>query len=127
MPKRKNKTPFSGCRVLDGSTSDNDWDGYHSSSDLPRVMNPKKGFIVTANNRIVPEHAKLDIGATLTSTVRAQRITELLQLAIDKGHKLDQNDILSIQNDTVDLMARDLAPIISKHAVNYMSHLSTDD
>ena len=71
MPKRKNNTPYSGCRILDGSNTENDWDGYHSTKDMPRVSNPKKGFIVTANNRIVPDHVKNDIGATLTSTIRA--------------------------------------------------------
>lgn len=96
MPNRRNKTPHSGCRVLDGSNSDNDWDGYLPSRDLPRVANPKKGFIVTANNRIVPEHVKLDTGATLTSTIRAQRITELIQNDIDKGIKFDMNDMLRI-------------------------------
>jgi len=78
MPKRKNPSPFSGCRVHDGRTSDNDWEGIHDASDLPRVINPKKGYIVTANNRPAPEHSRLDIGATSTSTIRAQRITELL-------------------------------------------------
>lgn len=71
MPIRKNQTPFSGCKVHDGSNTDNDWIGYHHARDLPRVANPKKGFIVTANNRVVPEHSKTDVGATLTSTIRA--------------------------------------------------------
>jgi penicillin amidase len=84
-PNRKNKTPYSGCRVLDGTNSDNDWDGYLPAKSMPRVINPKKGYIVTANNRVVPENSELDIGATITSTVRAQRITELIQSGIDKG------------------------------------------
>lgn len=123
MPKRKNTTPFASCRVLDGSTSQDDWDGYLEPSELPRVANPKKGFIVTANNRVVPEHVKTDLGATLTSTVRAQRITELIQNEIDKGHKMDVNDMLRIQNDTVDLMARDLVPFIARLGASYVQHL----
>lgn len=71
MPIRKNDAPFSGCRVHDGTNLDNEWLGYHPTIELPRLANPKKGFIVTANNRIVPEHSKFDIGATLTSTIRA--------------------------------------------------------
>jgi acyl-homoserine lactone acylase PvdQ len=51
IPIRKNSKPYSGCRVLDGTTSENDWIGFVKPSDLPRVINPKKGFIVTANNR----------------------------------------------------------------------------
>ncbi|CDW90800.1 penicillin amidase family protein [Stylonychia lemnae] len=124
MPKRRNQTPFSGCRVHDGSNSDNDWDGLHDSKDLLRVINPKKGYIVTANNRPAPEHSLFDIGATSTSTIRAQRITELIQAGVDKGHKFDHKDMIQIQNDTVDLMARDLMPYVLRIANNFKSHLN---
>ena len=64
--------------------------------DLPRVINPKKGFIVTANNRQMPDNVNIDVGATITSTIRAQRITELIQKGIDANHKFDYNDMLTI-------------------------------
>ena len=51
IPIRKSSKPYSGCRILDGTTSENDWIGFVKPTDLPRVINPKKGFIVTANNR----------------------------------------------------------------------------
>jgi penicillin amidase len=75
--------------VLDGTNTANDWVGFLPAKDLPRVVNPKKGFIVTANNRQMPDNVKLDIGTTTTSTFRAQRITELIQKGIDNGHKFD--------------------------------------
>lgn len=53
--------------------------------ELPKVINPKKGFVVTANNRPVSDHAINDFGATTTSTSRAQRITELIKSGIDRG------------------------------------------
>lgn len=71
MPIRNNSNLYAGCRVLDGTNTEHDWLGYHSNDKLPRVMNPKKGYIVTANNRQVPEHFHTDIGATVTSTTRA--------------------------------------------------------
>jgi len=71
MPIRKNSKPYTGCRVLDGSNSDNDWIGWVKPKDLPRVINPKKGYIVTANNRQMPDNIRSDIGATITSTIRA--------------------------------------------------------
>lgn len=127
MPNRKNKTPFTGCRVLDGSKSENDWDGYLPSSDLIRVANPKKGFVVTANNRVSPEHSKLDSGATLTSTPRAQRLTELIQKNIDEGVKFDIDTILKIQNDTVDVVARELTPVISRIAHKQLEKITDDE
>jgi penicillin amidase len=96
--------------VLDGTKTDNDWVGFVPPKDLPRVINPKKGFIVTANNRQMPDNVKSDYGATITSTIRAQRITELIKSGIEKGHKFDFKDMQTIQNDTLDVMARDMTP-----------------
>ena len=46
MPERKNKTPFLGSRILDGSTSKWDWTGeIVHQRDLPKSLNPKQGFI----------------------------------------------------------------------------------
>lgn len=64
FPNRKSKTPFIGCRVLDGTTSANDWDGLLPLSASPRSFNPAKGFLMTANNRQSPDHALYDSGAT---------------------------------------------------------------
>ena len=60
---RKNKTPFLGSRILDGTTSEFDWEGFAPVKDLPRSVNPKKGYIVTANNRQVPDNSLYDYGA----------------------------------------------------------------
>ena len=55
LPVRKDKTPYLGLRVLDGRTSAYDWEGNGSEtvplSEIPRSLNPSKGFLVTANNR----------------------------------------------------------------------------
>jgi penicillin G amidase len=79
-PIRKNKTPFIGARILDGRTSDYDWEGFAPIKDLPRSFNPEKGYIVTANNRQVPDNSLYDHGAAQMSTGRAQRIDEMLRL-----------------------------------------------
>jgi len=79
-PIRKNKTPFIGSRILDGTTSEFDWEGFAPIKDLPRSFNPKKGYIVTANNRQVPDNSMFDYGAAQMSTGRAQRIDEMIRL-----------------------------------------------
>lgn len=61
---RKDKTPFLGCRVLDGTTTEFDWKGLLPLSANPRSINPERGFIMTANNRQVPDTANSDVGAT---------------------------------------------------------------
>ena len=51
-PVRKEKTPYIGSRVLDGTTSKWDWTGeLMPQSAMPKSLNPKKGYLATANNR----------------------------------------------------------------------------
>lgn len=72
----------------------------------------------------MPDNVNIDVGATITSTIRAQRITELIQKGISANHKFDYNDMLTIQNDTVDLMARDITPLVTKLGTEMLDVLS---
>ena len=62
-PQRKNEYPYLGCHILDGTTSEHDWEGIVDVKTLPRGFNPEKGYYVTANQRIVPENSKFDIAS----------------------------------------------------------------
>lgn len=112
FPKRRHDKVYTGCQVLDGTTSEDDWVGWVKPRDLPLIVNPKKGFFVTTNNRQMPDNVKSDIGATSNSNTRARRATEMIQAGIDSGHKFDYKDMLTIMNDTVDVNARDNMPMI---------------
>lgn len=112
--ERASFTPYTGCSVLDGTTSEHDWINTVETKKLPFVLNPEKGYFVSANNRIVPETAKYDIGATMPSTGRAVRIVELIEQGIAAGKKFDENDMIDMQQDEVDVFARGLAPQIVK-------------
>ena len=89
VPVRKNKTPYSGLKVLDGTSSANDWDWGSNVPliDLPRSLNPERGYIVTSNNRQSPDHAINDYGAIAMPTPRALRITEIIEEGIQSGKK----------------------------------------
>lgn len=78
-PKRKNEYPYLGCRIIDGKTSENDWEGLVKFKNLPISLNPKKGYYITANNRIVPDSSRYDIGATMLSTGRSLRLQEIIE------------------------------------------------
>ena len=84
LPIRKDQTPYIGCRVLDGSKSTYDWEVGRNAptTDLPRSFNPEKGYIITANNRQSPDNDKHDYGATVMSTARSIRITEMIEQGI---------------------------------------------
>ena len=113
VPERKEKTPFIGAQILDGTTAAYDWTGrYYALRDLPKSLNPKKGYIVTANNRQTSDHAKLDTGAAVNTLARSLRINEMISEGINSGKKLTLADMGAIQQDVVDVFARDLTPKI---------------
>ena len=98
VPVRKDKTPYIGCRILDGTKSSYDWipDRNVPLSDLPRSYNPEKGYIVTANNRQVSDNAKHDYGAMMIATARSLRITEMIEQGIASGRKFTIDDMSAI-------------------------------
>jgi len=69
---------------------------------------------MTANHRIVPENSKYDIGASMVSTGRSLRIQEVIEQKIKKGEKFSVEHMVELQQDLTDVIARDMAPIISK-------------
>ena len=97
IPIRKNKTPFLGLRVLNGRTSAYDWEENGKNtvplSELPRSLNPSKGYIVSANNKQSSEHHKHDYGSSLWPTPRAERASELIEAKIKAGEKLTFQDM----------------------------------
>jgi penicillin amidase len=112
--KKSNDMPYLGTALLDGTSVKNDCQGLVSTADLPFAMNPSKGYFVTANNRVMPERAPLDIGATSVITARAIRINEMIAEGISKGQKFGMNEMSQIQEDLTDVFARDLTPRILK-------------
>ena len=107
--------PYKGCKVLDGTSSEFDWKReLVPFKELPFVLNPEKGYFVTANNRVVPSKSRIDVGGTMISTARAIRITEMIE-----GHKKDKKklsalDMVQMQQDYLDVVARDMVPFITE-------------
>lgn len=127
QPKRKGDYPFLGCTMFDGTTSKHDWDGLVDLQHLPFVLNPKKGYFATANQRVVPEKSKFDFGASMISTARSRRIDELLQQGIAKGKKFDHKDMLTMLQDQVDVVARALVPHILNITKRSLDSYGFDD
>lgn len=113
IPERKDKTPFIGCRVLDGTTSEFDWTGrVIPQRDLPKSLNPKKGYLMTANGRQTSDNAINDYGVGTNSPGRTLRIDELLRQGVASGKKFTLDDMGAIQQDVVDVYARQVTPMI---------------
>ena len=112
---------------MDGTTSKHDWIGYVKTKDLPRIANPKKGYIVNANNRVVPDNSVSDVGASSTSTARAQRITEMIRRQLEIGVAFRMDEIKKIMNDKVDIHARGVISDILKLAFSHKHLLTAEE
>ena len=110
IPIRRN--PLSGIRPQDGSLKENDWLGYVPWSEHPKIVNPKKGYIVSANNKMATDNIKWSTSSTLFPTSRAARIDEMILEYLNKGQKISVDNMITMQGDTLDVLAREVVPIM---------------
>ena len=86
-----------GCPDLPkpGWSGDFDWEGWVAYEELPQVVDPERGFVVTANNRVAPADYPHHITSDYLDGYRARRIEELLEAQSE--HDLESFE--SIQTD----------------------------
>jgi penicillin amidase len=88
------------------------WDGAHEWTgsvpfdELPSVLNPDEGFIVTANNKVAGDGYPVVLGADTAPGYRSERIRAL----IGADDELTVGDMSRIQNDTYSANAARLVP-----------------
>jgi penicillin amidase len=91
-----------------GWTGEYEWTGYIPFDELPFVYNPPTHYIVTANNKVVPDSYPYFISAEWSEPSRAQRISDLLR----GNDNLTVDDMRNIQADTYSIPAAKLMPYI---------------
>lgn len=74
--------------------------------EMPHYLNPKRGFIVTANNAQTPQNSRINYGEAQITSFRAFRIEELL----DQKTKHDLDSLQRIQCDVQAIDARFILP-----------------
>ncbi len=72
------------------------WKGFWEEDKKPYLLNPERGFIVTANNPVLPENGLPIFSKSWGPFFRADRIEELIR----EKEKLTLEDMKRIQNDT---------------------------
>ncbi|WP_295124894.1 penicillin acylase family protein [uncultured Leifsonia sp.] len=101
-----------GTVPVPGWTSQYGWVGTIPYDELPNVLNPPSGYIVTANNAAVGPDFPAMITKDWDHGYRANQIEVRLTKLIASGKKVTRADMSAIQSDTYDANAATLAPIL---------------
>jgi len=91
-----------------GWNPEEDWQGYIPHDEMPSVINPEKGWIANANNKITADSYDHYLATFWEPPSRIERIVEVLE----SNESLTPDDFKDLQNDTFSKHAAKLTPII---------------
>ncbi|WBF58034.1 penicillin acylase family protein [Lysinibacillus sp. JK80] len=95
-----------GQLPVPGDSSDYGWEGFIPWGELPTQVNPKEGFIATANNQVIGEDYPYHITDFWAQPYRFERIKEVL----DANDAITVEDMMALQMDQHNLYAREFLP-----------------
>ncbi|MCE7736085.1 MAG: penicillin acylase family protein, partial [Candidatus Heimdallarchaeota archaeon] len=84
-----------GMVPVDGSSGQFDWKGEVPFEEMPHAFNPKRGYIVTTNNKIVTDDYPHYLGSVWMNGYRAKRIEDYF----DSLEKISVEDCIKMQLD----------------------------
>jgi penicillin amidase len=117
FPVRRN---YRGDVPVDGSSGENEWDGFIPFDQLPQSYNPKSGVIVSANQDPFPANYPYRVNGIFASNDRARQISDMLNAT---GNKLKPEDSLRIEKDVYSGFHKFLA---RRLVAAYVSHGASD-
>ncbi len=91
--------PADGTWPRDGRDPRYDWQGWVPADQMPRALDPASGYIVAANQAVLPDGTGPFLTRDWDYGFRSERIRTLVQKQIDSGRKFDADDFNAIQND----------------------------
>lgn len=102
---------FSGMVPIPGDGR-YEWGGYLPIKERPHAFNPDKGFLVTANEAVIPkDYAQMNtVAYTWADAFRGDRIREVLA----QEGKLDMEDMKALQADYFSIPAQILVPMLKE-------------
>jgi len=101
-----------GTVPVPGWTSQYGWVGTVPYDQLPSVLDPPSGYIVTANNAAVGPDYPVMITRDWEYGYRANQIAVRLQALVATGKKITAAQLASVQGDTYDANAATLVPLL---------------
>jgi len=106
VPVRKAENDLKGLVPAPGWDARYDWDGWLPADALPQDRDPERGWIATANQRVVPADYPHYITSEWAVPYRQQRIEQLLEAR--SKHGLD--DLRAMQADVKSLAVPKILP-----------------
>lgn len=120
LPIRENP---SEAFFLNGDIKENDWIGHINNSMAPQIINPKKGYIVTANNKLSTDNIIFHKSLHMLPSARAFRIDQMIREYIEKGEKIGVEEIKKMQLDVKDCYAEKIVPLMLDLVEKYSKEL----
>jgi len=114
LPVRSALSKYGGATAQDGTTRASLWQGMIPYELLPHVINPQRGYLVTANHRTIQSFYKMPFGNMTGSsgdTDRGLRIKERINEHLSARKRVTPQDMLAIQDDCVSVWKREIARI----------------
>lgn len=84
------------------------WQGLIPFEQMPGILDPQRGWIATANNRLATDDYPYPLASTSGSGHRAKRIRQMLEER--QGRPLSRDDFREMQQDTLSLRAVECVP-----------------
>lgn len=95
-----------------GWTGEYDWTGYIPYEQMPALLNPPQGYIVTANNAVVDPNFPFLMSVDWDNGDRAQRIVNMIEQEINGDGVITAEDIGRMQIDSYAMLAQELVPLM---------------
>ena len=99
------RTSYGGELPVDGSTGENEWNGFIPFEELPSVYNPASGLIISANQNPFPAGYKYRVNGLFAPYYRSRQILNLL--SAKSGWKPEE--MLTVQKDVYSGLSHFLA------------------
>jgi penicillin amidase len=110
VPLRKPSNDLKGLVPAPGWDSRYDWTGWLGTDALPQARDPERGWIATANQRVVAADYPYFLTSEWALPYRQQRIEQLL----GAKPKLSIDDLAAIQADVKSLAAIEVLPWLQR-------------
>lgn len=97
--------------IVNGNTLMNEWQGYIPQPHCPKIINPRQGYVSSANERATDRNYPYYYTQFYEENYRNRRINQVLSQLT----KIDDKAMIRLQNDNYNLAAQENMPVLIKY------------